>query len=129
MEMIEQMFLLAVVLALGFTLGVTYKERKRKDPKEEIYAPEIWKLHEDFTKIIEERFGRDEDGDLRVEVMITDRSRQLPLHWFNIPYPWKIETHEERVRALSLAFANVGIAKEQCRQIITGMEMDIERDT
>lgn len=92
-----------------------------------INPAEITRLYDDINAIIKDRFGLDDDGDQRIQVLLANRTRELPLHWFNIPYPYKIKDRLEVLRVLHLAHANVGIAMEQERQLITRLEY-IEND-
>ena len=84
---------------------------------------EMGKLYEDIYNLIRERFGTDEDGDLYIDVLLSNRTHQLPLHWFNLPYTWKLDDYDEIIRALGLAHSNAGIAQEQLRQVITALQL------
>lgn len=89
----------------------------------EVNSAEIAKLYDDINKMIEERFGLDDSGDPKVQCLLADRTRHLPMHWLPIDYPRQVTDRTDLFLNVRYAHANLGIASEQLRQTITALEM------
>ena len=73
----------------------------------------IDKLYERFSRLANEEFGLDSDGDLPLDISLIDRTRYERLFFRPIPYDHKIVTDAEHDSVLNALMCNLGIASEQ----------------
>lgn len=59
-----------------------------------------------------EEFGTDDCLTQKVSVICVDRSRNQPLHYFQVPYSHKAKTEEEKDIILDRLLSNLSIATE-----------------
>lgn len=74
--------------------------------------------------LAEKTFDKDEDGDLPVNVLVVDRTRYYPHHWFDIPYDHKAHTTEEKDEIVRLCMINVRMATEALERAFKLRELD-----
>lgn len=75
-------------------------ERKSRERDYQLPQDLLDRFYAKVTRLAEQTFGRDCDGDLPVDIEIVDRTRYERLHYQPVPYSHKPHDPEERLRLL-----------------------------
>lgn len=85
------------------------------------------KAYAEVRKLLTKMFGKDSDGDSRVQFILIDRSRCWPMHFCNVPYEHKLKTKAELDDALRTYMVNAKIAVEALDTHVRTREYDERR--
>lgn len=66
-------------------------------------------------KMADKLFGTDDDGDSRVQIIVVDRTRFWPMHYFPISYDHKVTTIGELEKINDDRMTNLAMAIEQVK--------------
>ena len=70
-------------------------------------------FHDKVYAMARKEFGTDDEGKInKVSVILVDRSRYWPMHYFPVPYDHKAKTEEDKELILDRLLTNMKIATE-----------------